>query len=80
MMIDVMISALACWGGGLGEKKKNSAGGSTHLPGLGVGVVVGCSLEQLEFFSPMDGRPSAVYPELGVNVSGVSPQGAQGHR
>ncbi len=47
------------------------------MPGLGIGVVVVCALEQLEFFSPTDGRPSAVDPELAVNVSGVRPQGAQ---
>ena len=58
---------------------KTPAGGSTHLPGLGIGVVLVCSLEQMEFFSPTDGHPSAVYPELVVNVSGVRTQGAQGH-
>ncbi len=61
-----------------GRELKTPAGGSTHLPGLGVGVVFVCSLEHKEFFSPTDGRPSAVYPELDVNVSGVRPQGAQG--
>ena len=38
-----------------------------------------CSLEQMELFSPTDGCPSAVDLKLGVNASGVRPQGAQGH-
>ncbi len=61
---------------GTGREIQTPAAGSTHVPGLGIGVVVVCALEQLEFFSPTDGRPSAVDPELAVNVSGVRPQGA----
>jgi hypothetical protein len=74
-MINAMIYSLACCGGVLGGKEKPGRCVEPRAR-AGVGVVVVCSLEQLEFFSPTDGRPSAVYPELAVNVSGVRAQGA----
>ena len=73
MLIDVLIYIT----GMLRGQYKAPAGGTTNLPGLR--VVFACALEQTEFLSPANGRTAVVYPELGVNVIGVSPQGVQGH-
>ena len=36
-------------------------------------------LQQIEFFSAADGRPTIVHPQLGVNVLGVGTHGVQRH-
>ena len=40
-------------------------------------MIYGWILKQIEFFGAADGSPAIVDPQLGVNVLGVGPHGAQ---
>jgi len=73
----VLIDVLIYITGMLRGQYKAPAGLSYHLPGLR--VVFACALEQTEFLSPANGCAAVVYPELRVNVIGVSTQSVQGH-
>ena len=67
MVIDVVI----CYEGGCETKQP----GRWFEKPARAGVVLAASLEQIELFSPMNGRPPVGHPELVVNVIGVRPQG-----
>ena len=54
--------------------RQNSPGRWFEKPARAV-VLFACSLEQIELFSPMNGRPPVGHPELVVNVFGVGTQG-----
>jgi len=80
VVIDVVIYQSGCCEG----SKKAPASGSTNLPGpeamaRAIACVFACSLQQSEFLSAADGRPTVVHPELVVDGFGVGTHGVQGH-
>jgi hypothetical protein len=72
VVTDVLISYLACYAGNTKPRQV------VNKP-AGAAVMFACSLEQIELFSPMNGRTAVVHPELGVHLIGVRPHGVQGH-